>query len=260
MPASAERPQDAIFIELDMDTLHGKRELLAECVPHIGHFCVGQRLATAVGLPKVNEFIRSLEGKIFYDARLCLPSKDMIGVMNTLAFLDTVDMVSVRFTSGWRSIQAAMERRGRKEVAGVASTLKLSAYMQLQGGREHTNSTNAFFSAGGNTLLCPAWEMKTLQREHEELFGSVGTLNLITSDVRPSWKKPTRREKTGLTEPRTPRVTTRRGAHGGVVIRWSDLIAKKSDGLPNLPKRLSLIKAEILAARVEGELALASGT
>ena len=244
------QPQDNILIELDVDTLDNmKREKLAELVPHVSHFVVGTRLLTSEGFPLVNEFIGELGGKIFYDGGLCLPPREMRGVVKALASYEAVDMFSVRLACGWRSVVAALVPPHGKKVVGIASTLKPSPNSPA-GKHDFRYSVRSFIDYRGYAYLCPVQRFEAFRSAYKDHLGA-GTdlIRLIASDTRPVWVPQTEKQKTQRLDHRTPGLAIRRGANAGVVIRWSDLVSRKVGGQQDLPIKLQTVRKEMLAAR-----------
>ena len=61
--------KDRIIVALDVDSLDKAKSLVESLAPHVGCFKVGLELLTAVGGPKVVEFVHSLGGQVFYDGK-----------------------------------------------------------------------------------------------------------------------------------------------------------------------------------------------
>lgn len=62
--------KDRIIVALDVDNLDKAKSLVESLAPHVGCFKVGLELLTAVGAPKVVEFVHSLGGQVFYDGKV----------------------------------------------------------------------------------------------------------------------------------------------------------------------------------------------
>lgn len=61
--------KNMIIVALDVNSLDKARSLVENLAPHVGYFKVGLELLTAIGAPKVVEFVHSLGGQIFYDGK-----------------------------------------------------------------------------------------------------------------------------------------------------------------------------------------------
>lgn len=57
--------KDRIIVALDVDSLYKAKPLVESLVQHVWYFKVGLELLTAVGAPKVVEFVHSLGGQVF---------------------------------------------------------------------------------------------------------------------------------------------------------------------------------------------------
>ena len=61
--------KEKLIVALDVDSLDKAKPLVESLAPYVGCFKVGLELLTAVGAPRVVEFVHSLGGQVFYDGK-----------------------------------------------------------------------------------------------------------------------------------------------------------------------------------------------
>ena len=61
--------KDRIIVALDVDSLEKAQTLIETLGSYVGCFKVGLELLTAVGAPKVVQFVHSYGGKVFFDGK-----------------------------------------------------------------------------------------------------------------------------------------------------------------------------------------------
>ncbi|HEY9584877.1 MAG TPA: orotidine-5'-phosphate decarboxylase [Candidatus Paceibacterota bacterium] len=112
------RAKDRIIVALDVDSLEKAEALVMALAPHVGCFKVGLELLTAVGAPKVVEFVHSLGGQIFYDGKLHDIPNTVAKAAKAIAGFK-VRMFNVHASSGLDGMQAAVDNRGGSQVLAV---------------------------------------------------------------------------------------------------------------------------------------------
>src|SRR3989338_7186442 len=104
-------PKNRIILAIDVDTLEKAEYLVVNLAPYVGYFKVGLQLLTAVGAPKVVDFVHSRGGKVFYDGKFCDIPNTVAGAAKVVADMG-VGMFNVHVSAGMESIKAAVDNRG----------------------------------------------------------------------------------------------------------------------------------------------------
>ncbi len=107
--------KDRIIVALDVDNLDKAKSLVESLAPHVGCFKVGLELLTAVGAPKVVEFVHSLGGQVFYDGKFKDIPNTVAGVSKVVAKMG-VKMFNVHCLGGSAMMKAA--KHAVEEVCG----------------------------------------------------------------------------------------------------------------------------------------------
>ena len=110
--------KDRIIVALDVDNLDKAQSLVESLAPHVGCFKVGLELLTAVGAPKVVEFVYSLGGEVFYDGKFNDIPNTVGGAAKAVAEMN-VKMFNVHASAGKKAVEAAIANKGKSLVLGV---------------------------------------------------------------------------------------------------------------------------------------------
>jgi orotidine-5'-phosphate decarboxylase len=178
--------KDRIIVALDVYSLDKAKSLVESLAPHVGCFKVGLELLTAVGAPKVVEFVHSLGGQVFYDGKFDDIPNTVAGAAKAVAGLN-VRMFNVHASAGIEAMMAAIANKGSSLVLAVTVLTSLEE-----------NNANLIFGgpskakvlqfardakiAGCDGIICSPQELELLGKQ-KELVG----LWMITPGVRPEW-------------------------------------------------------------------------
>ena len=178
--------KDRIIVALDVDSLGKVGSLVESLAPYVGCFKVGLQLVTAVGAPKVVDFIHSCGGQVFYDGKFCDIPNTMAGAAEAVSGLGVM-MFNVHASSGIEAMAEAVYSRGKSLVLAVTVLTSLeenNAYLifgsptrakVLQMARDA-------MIAGCNGIICSPQELELLGRQKE-----LGGMMKVTPGVRPEW-------------------------------------------------------------------------
>lgn len=100
--------KDRVIVALDVDNLDKAKSLVESLAPYVGCFKVGLELLTAVGGPKVVEFVHSLGGQVFYDGKFKDKPKTVAGASRAVTRLG-VKMFDVHCLGGIPMMKAARD-------------------------------------------------------------------------------------------------------------------------------------------------------
>lgn len=178
--------KDRIIVALDVDRLEKAESLITSLSPYVSCFKVGLELLTAVGAPKVVEFVHSFGGLVFYDGKFNDIPHTVGRASKSVAGLN-VKMFNVHAASGVDALAAAVANKGSSLVLAVTVLTSLDE-----------NNTNLVFSsarnakvlqfardavlAGCDGIVCSAKELEFLNKQ-KELIG----LLKVTPGTRPLW-------------------------------------------------------------------------
>jgi orotidine-5'-phosphate decarboxylase len=178
--------KDRIIVALDVDSLDKARALVESLAPHVGCFKVGLELLTAVGAPKVVEFVHSLGGQVFYDGKFDDIPNTIGGATKAIAGLN-VKMFNVHASAGIEAMMSAVAKKGQSLVLAVTVLTSLEE-----------NNANLIFGgpskarvlqfardaklAGCDGIICSPQELELLGKQKE-----LACLLKITPGVRPLW-------------------------------------------------------------------------
>ena len=178
--------RDKIIVALDVNSLDEAKPLVESLASHVGCFKIGLQLLTAVGAPKVVEFVHSLGGKVFYDGKFNDIPNTMAGAAEAVSGLG-VKMFNVHASAG---VEAMMESCFNK---GSSLVLAVTVLTSLE-----ENNTHLIFGgpskakvlqfardakiAGCDGIICSPQELEFLSKQ-SELCGMMK----ITPGVRPEW-------------------------------------------------------------------------
>jgi len=178
--------KDRIIVALDVDSLDKAKSFVENLAPYVGCFKLGLELLTAVGAPKVVEFVHSLDGEVFYDGKFNDIPNTIGGAAKAVAGLK-VKMFNVHASAGVEAMMAAVANKGQAVVLAVTVLTSL----------EENNAHLIFGSpikskvlqlardamvAGCDGIICSPQELEFLGKQKE-----LGSLLKVTPGVRPKW-------------------------------------------------------------------------
>ena len=178
--------KDRIIVALDVDSLDKVKSLIESLALHVGCFKIGLELLTAVGAPKVIEFIHSLGGQVFYDGKFDDIPNTIGGASKAVAGLN-VKMFNVHASAGIEAMMAAVANKGQSLVLAVTVLTSIEE-----------NNANLIFGgpskakvlqfardaklAGCDGIICSPQELELLGKQKE-----LSNLLKITPGVRSEW-------------------------------------------------------------------------
>src|SRR3989344_5123014 len=178
--------KDRIIVALDVDSLDKAKSLVKILAPHVGCFKVGLELLTAVGAPKVVEFVHSLGGQVFYDGKFNDIPNTVGGAARAVAGLN-VKMFNVHASAGIEAMMAAVSNKGQSLVLAVTvlTSLEENNAHLIFGGPSKAKVlqlTRDAKIAGCDGIICSPQELELLGKQKE-----LGSLLKVTPGVRPEW-------------------------------------------------------------------------
>ncbi len=178
--------KDRIIVALDVDSLDKAGPLVKNLSPYIWCFKVGLELLTAVGAPKVVEFVYSLGGEVFYDGKFDDIPNTVGSAAKAVAGLK-VKMFNVHASAGIEAMMAAVANRGQSLVLAVTilTSLEENNAHLIFGGPSKAKVLQLARDAkiaGCDGVICSPQELELLGKQ-KELDG----LMKITPGVRPEW-------------------------------------------------------------------------
>lgn len=178
--------KDKIIVALDIDSLDKAKPLVESLSPYVGCFKVGLELLTAIGAPRVVDFIHSLGGQVFFDGKFCdIPNT--VGKATKAVSSLRVKMFNVHASAGIEAMMAAVANKGQSLVLAVTVLTSLdednahlifgapSKAKVLQMARDAK-------IAGCDGIICSPRELEFLGKQRE-----LDGLLKITPGVRPSF-------------------------------------------------------------------------
>lgn len=178
--------KDRIIVALDVDSLDKVKLLVESLAPYVGCFKVGLELLTAVGAPKVIEFVHSLDGQVFYDGKFDDIPNTVGDAAKAVAELN-VKIFNVHASAGIEAMMAAVANKGQSLVLAVTVLTSLEE-----------NNANLIFGApskakvlqlardakisGCDGIICSPQELELLGKQKE-----LNSLLKVTPGVRPKW-------------------------------------------------------------------------
>lgn len=180
------KAKDRIIVALDVDSLDKAKALVESLAPHVGCFKVGLELLTAVGAPKVVEFVHSLGGQVFYDGKFDDIPNTIGGAVKAVAGMN-VRMLNVHASAGIEAMMTAVANQGQSLVLAVTvlTSLEENNAHLIFGGPSKAKVLQFARDAkiaGCNGIICSPQEIGLLGKQ-EELRG----LLKVTPGVRPEW-------------------------------------------------------------------------
>ena len=178
--------KDRIIVALDVDSLDKAKSLVESLAPHVGCFKVGLELLTAVGGPKVVEFVHSLGGQVFYDGKFDDIPNTVGGAAKAVAGLN-VKMFNVHASAGVEAMMAAVANKGQALVLAVTvlTSLEENNAHLIFGGPSKAKVLQLARDAkiaGCDGIICSPQELELLGKQKE-----LGSLLKVTPGVRPEW-------------------------------------------------------------------------
>ena len=175
-----------IIVALDVNDLTKAESLVRKLGSYVSCFKVGLELLTAVGAPKVVEFIHSLGGEVFYDGKFDDIPNTVGRAAKAVADLN-VKMFNIHASAGIEAMRAAVDNKGKSKVLAVTVLTSLeennahlifgspSKAKVLQFAREAK-------LAGCDGIICSPPELELLGKNKE-----LCDLIKVTPGVRPAW-------------------------------------------------------------------------
>lgn len=178
--------KDRIIVALDVSDLSEVKSLIQELTPHVGCFKVGLELLTAVGAPKVVEFVHSLGGQVFYDGKFDDIPNTVGSAAKAVAELN-IKMFNVHASAGVEAMMAAIANKGQSLVLAVTVLTSLEENnAHLIFGASSKAKVLQFARdakiAGMDGIICSPQELELLAKQKE-----LGELLKVTPGVRPEW-------------------------------------------------------------------------
>lgn len=178
--------KDRIIVALDVDSLEKAGALVGSLAPYVGCFKVGLELLTAVGAPKVVDFVHSRGGKVFYDGKFAdIPAT--VGAASKVVAIMGVKMFNVHASAGKKAIEAAVANKGNSLVLGVTvlTSIDEEECISIFGdmpGPKVLQFGRMLLAMGADGIICSPKELEILGK-HPELDKLMKT----TPGVRPLW-------------------------------------------------------------------------
>lgn len=178
--------KDRIIVALDVDSLDKAKSFVEQLAPHVGCFKVGLELLTAVGAPKVVEFIHSLNGYVFYDGKFNDIPNTVAGAAKAVAGLN-VKMFNVHASAGVEAMMAAIANKEQSLVLAVTvlTSLEENNAHLIFGGPSKAKVLQLARDAkiaGCDGIICSPQELELLGKQKE-----LASLLKVTPGVRPEW-------------------------------------------------------------------------
>jgi len=178
--------KDRIIVALDVNNLDKAESLVESLAPHVGCFKIGLELLTAVGAPKVAEFVHSLGGQVFYDGKFDDIPNTVGGAAKAVAGLN-VKMFDVHASAGVEAMIAAVANKGQSLVLAVTvlTSLEENNAHLIFGGPSKAKVLQLARDAkiaGCDGIICSPQELELLSKQKE-----LSCLLKVTPGVRPKW-------------------------------------------------------------------------
>ncbi len=188
-------PKDRIIVALDVDSLDKAKSLVESLAPHVGCFKIGLELLTAVGAPKVVEFVHSLGGQVFYDGKFDDIPNTVAGAAKAVAGMN-VEMFNVHASAGIEAMMAAVANKGQSLVLAVTvlTSLEENNAHLIFGGPSKAKVLQLARDAkiaGCDGIICSPQELELLGKQKE-----LGSLLKVTPGIRSSDAPPDDQKRT----------------------------------------------------------------
>jgi len=187
--------KDRIIVALDVDSLEKAESLVKKLAPHVGCFKVGLQLLTAVGAPKVVEFIHSLGGQILFDGKFDdIPNT--VGDTTKAVAKMNVKIFNVHASAGIDAMMDAVANKGKTLIFAVTVLTSLdepNAFLVFGGPSKAKVLQFARDAklAGCDGIICSPQELEVLKKRRE-LKGLI----MITPGIRSSDDPPDDQNRT----------------------------------------------------------------
>jgi orotidine-5'-phosphate decarboxylase len=180
--------KSGIIVALDVPSLDFAGRLIEQLAPHVAAFKVGLEICTAIGVPKVVEFIHERGGQVFLDLKFGDIPNTVGKAVKEAAYMG-VAMMNVHASCGSSMMHAAVENRGRSKVLGVTVLTSISDRESEDLFREKASIMAYRFGALAfesdlDGVVCAVREVSFMKG----LGGSKSNSFLaITPGIRPEW-------------------------------------------------------------------------
>jgi len=180
------RAKQKLIVALDVNSLDEAGPLVRSLAPYVNCFKVGLELLTAVGAPKVVEFVYSLGSQVFYDGKFDDIPNTVGSAAREVAGLN-VKMFNVHASAGVEAMMAAVANKGLSLVLAVTVLTSLdenNAHLIFGGPSKAKVLQFARDAkvAGCDGIICSPQELEFLGKQEE-----LGSLLKVTPSVRPKW-------------------------------------------------------------------------
>ncbi|RJO58968.1 orotidine-5'-phosphate decarboxylase [Candidatus Parcubacteria bacterium] len=178
--------KDRIIVALDVDDLSKAAALVDSLAEYVGCFKVGLQLLTAVGAPRVVDFVHSRGGEVFFDGKFADIPNTIAGASKAVSDLG-VKMFNVHASSGRKSVEAAVANKGESLVLGVTvlTSIDETECISIFGdtpGVKVMQFSEMLLDAKADGIICSPQELEFLGQNDE-----LSSLFKMTPGVRPPW-------------------------------------------------------------------------
>jgi orotidine-5'-phosphate decarboxylase len=178
--------KDMIIVALDVDSLDKVKSLVESLAQYVRCFKVGLELLTAVGAPKVVEFVHSLGGQVFYDGKFDDIPNTVGGAAKVVAGLNVM-MFNVHASAGIEAMMAAVANKGQSLVLAVTvlTSLEENNAHLIFGGPSKAKVLQLARDAKiacCDGIICSPQELDLLGKQKE-----LASLLKVIPGVRPEW-------------------------------------------------------------------------
>jgi orotidine-5'-phosphate decarboxylase len=163
--------KDRIIVALDVSSFAAAENLIRELAPHVGLFKVGLQLLTAVGAPKVVEFVHRFGGNTFLDGKFDdIPNT--VAEATAAASAMRVNMLNVHASAGIPAMMAAVLNKGNSKVLAVTvlTSLGESQVLSIFGAPSKEKVLQLAWDAkiaGVDGIICSPQELVFLRQRSE---------------------------------------------------------------------------------------------
>lgn len=180
------KARDRLIVALDVDTMEKAESLVKDLSPIVGCFKVGLQLLTAVGAPEVVTRIHAFGGSIFFDGKFDDIPNTVAGAAKAIAAMN-VKMFDVHASAGRKSVEAAVENKGRSLVLGVTVLTSISENECLSIFGDYPGEKVLYFarmlvSAKADGVVCSPQELSLLGKAD-----GLEPLMKVIPGIRPDW-------------------------------------------------------------------------
>lgn len=205
--------KERLIVALDVNSLEEADRLVQELAPHVGMFKVGLELMTAVGSPRIVNFLRDQGVQVFFDGKFKDIPTTMARAARAAAQLG-VYAFNVHASAGIDAmLDVSAVKGGSKAWAVTVLTSKDTADCETDYGATTPAKVLQWARhaklGGMDGIICSPQELPFLSRRRE-----LAGMDFVTPGVRPEWA-PLNDQK----RPSTPYEAVRAGATHLVVGR-----------------------------------------